>query len=81
VLAYRRTIDEGHPVDFDDLATITPYMTRTIRRFGDWVLNLAPPDVVPVTAWIWSPSTVPNWAGLTGSRLVGCPCGPISGSL
>jgi hypothetical protein len=26
-----------------------------IRRFGDWVLNLAPPDGVPVTAWIWSP--------------------------
>lgn len=26
---------EGHPVDPDDLATITPYITRTIRRFGD----------------------------------------------
>jgi hypothetical protein len=40
---------QGHPVDPDDLATITPYITRTIRRFGDWVLNLNPPDVVPVT--------------------------------
>jgi hypothetical protein len=40
---------EGHPVDLDDLATITPYITRTIRRFGDWVLNLAPPDRSPAT--------------------------------
>ena len=40
---------EGHPVDTDDLATITPYITRTIRRFGDWVLNLEPPDSSPVT--------------------------------
>jgi TnpA family transposase len=40
---------EGHPVDTDDLATITPYITRTIRRFGDWVLDLKPPDSSPVT--------------------------------
>lgn len=40
---------EGHPVDPDDLATITPYITRTIRRFGDWVLNLTPPEAIPVT--------------------------------
>lgn len=40
---------EGLPVDPDDLATITPYITRTIRRFGDWVLNLTPPDGEPVT--------------------------------
>ena len=40
---------EGHPVDPDDLATITPYITRTIRRFGDWVLDLRPPDGSPVT--------------------------------
>ena len=40
---------EGHPVDTDDLATITPYITRTIRRFGNWVLNLEPPDSRPVT--------------------------------
>ncbi|MBU3064551.1 hypothetical protein KO481_23845 [Nocardia sp. NEAU-G5] len=35
--------------DPDDLATITPYTTRTIRRFGDWVLNLTPPEGEPVT--------------------------------
>ena len=40
---------EGHPVDTDDLATITPYITRTIRRFGNWVLDLKPPDSSPVT--------------------------------
>ncbi len=40
---------EGHPVDTDDLATITPYITRTIRRFGDWVLDLKPPPGSPVT--------------------------------
>jgi Tn3 transposase DDE domain-containing protein len=40
---------EGHPVDTDDLATITPYLTHRIRRFGDWVLDLSPPDAVPVT--------------------------------
>lgn len=40
---------EGHPVDTDDLATITPYIARTIRRFGDWVLDLKPPDSSPVT--------------------------------
>ncbi len=40
---------EGHPVDTDDLATISPYVTRTIRRFGDWVLDLAPPQGAPAT--------------------------------
>jgi Tn3 transposase DDE domain len=27
---------DGHPVDPDDLATIAPCITHTIRRFGDW---------------------------------------------
>ena len=40
---------EGHPVDTDDLATISPYVTRTIRRFGDWILDLAPPAGAPST--------------------------------
>ena len=26
-----------------------PYITRTIRRFGDWVLDLKPADGSPVT--------------------------------
>ncbi|WP_304412561.1 transposase [Micromonospora sp. CNB394] len=34
---------EGWSIDPDDLATVTPYITSTIRRFGDWVLDLNPP--------------------------------------
>jgi hypothetical protein len=44
---------EGHPVDTDDLATITPYITHTIRRFGDWVLDLSPPKPTRARAWTW----------------------------
>jgi transposase len=40
---------EGAEVDIEDLATITPYIRHPIRRFGDWVLNLAPPEAAPVT--------------------------------
>jgi hypothetical protein len=38
----------GIQVDPADLATISPYITRTVRRFGDWHLDLTPPaDPVP----------------------------------
>jgi hypothetical protein len=40
---------EEAKVDIEDLATITPYIRHPIRRFGDWVLNLAPPEAAPVT--------------------------------
>ena len=40
---------EGFPVDTDDLATVSPYITRTIRRFGNWVVDLTPPDHAPAT--------------------------------
>ena len=40
---------EGEPVDPADLATISPYITSTVRRFGNWTLNLTPPDRAPVT--------------------------------
>lgn len=42
---------DGHPVDADDLVTVTvtPYITHTIRRFGDWVVDLSPPEQLPVT--------------------------------
>ncbi|MFI6803171.1 Tn3 family transposase [Streptosporangium canum] len=33
---------EGQPVDLDDLATVSPYITHTVRRFGNWTLNLTP---------------------------------------
>ncbi|GAA0420738.1 transposase [Acrocarpospora corrugata] len=40
---------EGHPVDPDDLATVSPYITHSIRRFGNWTLNLTPPEHAPAT--------------------------------
>ncbi|SDM71022.1 Tn3 transposase DDE domain-containing protein [Nonomuraea jiangxiensis] len=40
---------DGHPVDLDDLATISPYITHVIRRFGNWILNLTPPATNPTT--------------------------------
>jgi hypothetical protein len=40
---------EGQSVDVDDLATVSPYITHTVRRFGNWTLNLTPPDDVPNT--------------------------------
>lgn len=40
---------DGHPVDLDDLATISPYITHVIRRFGNWILNLTPPATAPTT--------------------------------
>ncbi|MFI7132234.1 hypothetical protein ACIBQ1_41610 [Nonomuraea sp. NPDC050153] len=33
----------------DDLATTSPYITHTVRRFGNWVINLTPPDQAPST--------------------------------
>ncbi|GAA2240255.1 hypothetical protein GCM10010430_22120 [Kitasatospora cystarginea] len=33
---------EGHLVDPDDLATVSPLITRTVHRFGDWHLDLTP---------------------------------------
>ncbi|MFI0486529.1 Tn3 family transposase [Actinomadura sp. 9N215] len=40
---------EGQSVDLDDLATVSPYLTHTVRRFGNWTLNLTPPDQAPAT--------------------------------
>jgi hypothetical protein len=40
---------DGHPIDTDELATISRFTTHTIRRFGGWVLDLLPLDVVSVT--------------------------------
>lgn len=40
---------EGRPVDLDDLATVSPYITNTVRRFGNWTLDLTPPDQNPTT--------------------------------
>ena len=40
---------EGEHIDPADLATISPYITHTVRRFGNWTLNLTPPGQAPVT--------------------------------
>ena len=41
-------LDEAHRqgwnIDPDDAATISPLITHTIRRFGDWHLDLTPPE-------------------------------------
>jgi hypothetical protein len=37
----------GVLIDPEDLATISPYITSLIRRFGDWKLDLTPPAAVP----------------------------------
>ncbi len=39
----------GHPVDPENLATISPYLTEHIRRFGEWILDTTPPDPVATT--------------------------------
>jgi hypothetical protein len=35
------------PIEPEGLATVTPYITSRIRRFGDWKLDLTPPAAVP----------------------------------
>ena len=42
-------VAEGRQVDPDDLATISPYITETVRRFGEWVLDTTPPDPTVTT--------------------------------
>ena len=34
---------EGLPVRGEDVAALSPYITRHILRFGDYVLDLSPP--------------------------------------
>ena len=34
----------GRNVDPEDVATLSPLITHTIRRFGDWHLDLTPPE-------------------------------------
>jgi TnpA family transposase len=38
--ALRQLIQEGHTVTREDLATLSPYLTRHIKRFGDYVIDL-----------------------------------------
>lgn len=34
---------DGHPVTSDDVAALSPYTTKHVLRFGDYVLDLTPP--------------------------------------
>ena len=63
------------PVDPDDLATIAPYITQAIRRFGDWVLDLSLPEAAPVTALNLAPGVLfPNCSPAAGlTRIPGDP--------
>lgn len=49
---------EGEPVDLDDLAAVSPYITHTVRRFGNWIINLTPPDQAPSTRLDLEPSVL-----------------------
>jgi hypothetical protein len=51
-------VAEGHPVDPVDLATVTPYITHIVRRFGDWHLDLTPSEA-PVAAHLRLPTPTP----------------------
>ena len=48
-ILYQSSSQAGFPVDTGDLAAVSPYITRTIRRFGSWVVDLTPPDRAPAT--------------------------------
>ena len=53
-----QVLADGHPVNPDDLATIASYITHTIRRSGNWVLDLSPPEAAPVTALNLAPGAL-----------------------
>nr|WP_052317013.1 Tn3 family transposase [Streptosporangium roseum] len=55
---------EGCPVDPDDLATISPYITHVIRRFGNWILNLPRRPLLPPRTSIWNPASCPPRDGV-----------------
>ena len=35
----RALLAEGHPVEVDDLATMAPYITETVKRFGEYPID------------------------------------------
>ncbi|MFC7641629.1 Tn3 family transposase [Streptosporangium lutulentum] len=66
---------DGHPVDLDDLATISPHITHVIRRFGNRILNLTPAPPTPPPDSTSSPksSSPHNWRL---GRRCGCSSAP-----
>ncbi len=55
----RTLIAEGHPVQPEDIATLSPYMTNHIKRFGDYIIrdDLAAPLLDDVLLWEPPPNT------------------------
>ena len=49
----RKMIAEGHPVEPEDIAALSPYMTSQIKRFGDYVIraDLRAPLLDEVLRW------------------------------
>jgi hypothetical protein len=47
--AVNQLVVKGWEVDREDLATISPYLQGKLRRFGDWVLDLTPPEPTVAT--------------------------------
>ena len=35
---------DGYIIHRDDLAQLSPYQTRRLKRFGDYTLSLSPPE-------------------------------------
>jgi len=42
--AVRELISNGYPVKREDLAQLSPYQTRRLKRFGDYTLSANPPE-------------------------------------
>lgn len=61
---------ESCPVDTDDLAVISPYVTRTIRRFSSWVVDLTPPAQAPATRWDLDTRPVPRGLSRTPAQVM-----------
>ena len=40
----RRSWPEGYPVKHEDLATLGPYPTRHVKRFGDYAFTVTSPE-------------------------------------
>ena len=56
-------IAEGVVVRPEDVATLSPYITSHIKRFGEYTLSdRAPPDFAPIAGWVLSTDT-PNQPG------------------
>ena len=43
-LSLQGLIEDGFPVTREDVAGLSPYITRKIKRFGDYVIDLSAPE-------------------------------------